>query len=253
MVGALEGTVGHQRGSPIGGVELRHVGTNDVATHGAIMPLATPGLQQPRDTSLGLHAQLHHDVVEGGAMSPTRAGRDVHALFLRRLSAVIPAIARETRRIEMAARGRQPQAPGRRGGNEAGECRPPRRGQRIERAPERVIMEMAGLHAWGNEARERRSLAKMGDEVARVVEKTAPVEHQSCDGMASRHNAHGRVLLRRLVDDRGDAEFVTHACDQAQVIEDQRAVWLRLRRDVRTVRGSQSLLRCRGDGIDMPK
>jgi hypothetical protein len=36
--------------------------------------------------------------------------------------------------------------------------------------------------------------------------------------MASRHHAHGRVLLRRLVNDLGDAAFCKHACDQAQVI-----------------------------------
>src|SRR5262249_21007401 len=97
----------------------------------------------------------------------------------RRLSAVIPAIDMETRRIEMAKRGRQPQAPGRRGGNEAGEGRHPRLVQCIERAPERVIMEMAGLNAWSNEARDRLMLEKMGDEVALLVDKTEPVEHHS--------------------------------------------------------------------------
>jgi hypothetical protein len=165
-----------------------------------------------------LHDQFQHDLVEVGAMIPTRAWRDVHDLFVRRLIAVIPAIDMETRRIEMAERGRQPQAPGRRGGNEAVECRHPRLVQCIESAPERVIIEMAGLNTWGNEAREGFILEKMGDEVELLVDKTEAVEHHSFDCMASRHNAHGRVLLRRLVNDLGDAEFFKHACDQAQVI-----------------------------------
>ena len=42
-------------------------------------------------------------------MIPTRALGDVHDVFVRRLIAVIAAIDMETRRIEMAARARQPQ------------------------------------------------------------------------------------------------------------------------------------------------
>ena len=69
-----------------------------------------------------------------------------------------------------------------------------------------------------NEAREGFILEKMGDEVELLVDKTETVEHQSFDCMASRHNAHCRVLLRRLVNDLGDAEFFKHACDKAKVI-----------------------------------
>jgi hypothetical protein len=71
--------------------------------------------------------------------------------------------------------------------------------------------------------------------------------------MASRHHAHGRVLLRHLIHALGDAECFKHACDKAQVIQDQRAVWLRLRREVRAVRVSHSLLLCQGECIDTPK
>ena len=42
-------------------------------------------------------------------MIPTIAVGEVHELFVRSLSAVIPAIDMETRRIEMAERGPQPQ------------------------------------------------------------------------------------------------------------------------------------------------
>jgi hypothetical protein len=59
--------------------------------------------------------------------------------------------------------GRQPPTPGRRGGHEAVECGPPRLVQRIEGAPEGVIMEMTGLNAGGNETRERLMVEKMAD------------------------------------------------------------------------------------------
>ena len=151
-------------------------------------------------------------------MIPTIALGDVHDLFVRRLSAVITAIDMKTRRIEMAARGRQSQTRGRRGGNEAVEFRHPKVVECIEGAPEGVIIEMAGLNAWGHEAREGGMREKMGHEGERVVEKAQTVEHHGFDRMASRHNAPCRVLLRRLVDDLGDAEFFTHACDKAKVI-----------------------------------
>ena len=84
-------------------------------------------------------------------MLPTLALGDVHALCVRRLRAVIAAIDMQTRRIEMAERARQPQPRGRRGGNEALECRHAKVVEGIEGAPEGVIIAMAGLNAWGNE------------------------------------------------------------------------------------------------------
>ena len=151
-------------------------------------------------------------------MIPTIALGDVHDLFVRRLSAVIPAIDMETRRIEMGERGRQPQTPGRRGGNEAVECRHPKVVEGIEGAPEGVIMEMAGLNAWGNEARDRLILEKMGDEVELLVDKAQTVEHHGFDRMAGGHNPHFRVLLGGSINDFSDAEFCKHARDQTQVI-----------------------------------
>jgi hypothetical protein len=105
-------------------------------------------------------------------MIPTIARGDVHDLFVRRLRAVIPAIDMKTRRIEMAERARQPQPRGRCGGNEAVECRHPKGVEGIEGAPEGVIIEMAGLKAWGNETCDRLILEKMGDEVELLGEKT---------------------------------------------------------------------------------
>jgi hypothetical protein len=53
--------------------------------------------------------------------------------------------------------------------------------------------------------------------------------------MASGHNPHFRVLLRRLINDRRHAEFFKHPCDQTQVIQDLRTVRWRLWRALRTV------------------
>ncbi len=124
----------------------------------------------------------------------------------------------ETRPIEMGKRWDQAQPLGRRGGNEAVEGGHPRFIQGIEGTSERVIVEMAGLNARGNEARDRLMLEKMGDEIELLMEKAEAVEHHGFDRMAGGHNPHFRVLLRRLIKNLRDTEFFKHPCDQAQVI-----------------------------------
>ena len=235
ILGAIESTVGHERGGVGRGVELRHVVTDDLAERFAIMTMATQGLHQHRDTGLGLHHSLQHHLVEVRAMISTLARGDVYDLFVRRLRAVLPAIDMKTRRIEMAARARQPQTRSRGGGNEAVECRHPKVREGIEGAPEGVIIEMAGLNAWGNKARNRLIVEKMGDEGELVMDKTQPVEHHGFDRMAGGHNPHFRVLLGGSINDFSDAEFFKHARDKAKVLQDLRAVRLRLRRDIRAV------------------
>jgi hypothetical protein len=162
VLGAIKGTIGHKIHGAGGGLELRNVVADDLAERFAIVTIAPQGFHQHGDTGLVLHDQLQHPLVEVGAMVPPIALGDVHDLFVRSLSAVIPAINMETRRIEMAERGRQPQTLGRRGGNEAVECSQPSRVQRIEGASEGIIIEMTGLNTWGNEARDRLVLEKMG-------------------------------------------------------------------------------------------
>jgi hypothetical protein len=210
--------VGHEIGGISSGVELCHMVTDNLAERFAFMTIATQGLHQPRDTGLVLHDQLQHHLVQIGAMIPTIAVGDVHDLVVRSLLAVIPAIDMETRRIEMAKRGRQPQTRGCRGGNETIECRHAKGVEGIEGAPEGVIMEMAGLNAWGNEARDGFILEKMGDEVELLVDKAQTVEHHGFDRMAGGHNPHFRVLLGGSINDFSDAEFFKHARDQTQVI-----------------------------------
>src|SRR5262245_58123712 len=140
-------------------------------------------------------------------MIPTIAVGDVHDLFVRRLRAVITAIDMKTRRIEMAERGRQSQTCGRRGGNEAVEFRHPKVVEGIEGAPEGVIMEMAGLNAWGNEARDRLILEKMRDEVELLVNKAQTVEHHGFDCMAGGLNTHLHILLGGSIHTFHDVHF----------------------------------------------
>ncbi len=143
---------------------------------------------------------------------------DVYDLFVRGLIAVRAAIDMDTRIIEMGEGGGKAQARGGRGRHEAVEFRHPRVVERIQGMPEGVIIEMAGLHAGGNEARDRLILEKMGDEGALVIEKTQTVEHHGLDRMACGHHPHCRVLLGGFVHDLGDAEFFKHARDKAKVI-----------------------------------
>src|SRR4029453_2266523 len=173
---SIESTVGYEIGWVGNGVELRNVVTDDLAKRFAILTIATQGLHQHRDTSLVLHHQRQHHLVQVRAMIPTLAVGDVHDLFVRRLRAVRAAIDMKTRRIEMAARARQPQPRSRRGGDEAVEFRHPKVVEGIEGAPEGVIIEMARLNAWSNEPRERLILENMGDEVELLVDKAEAVE-----------------------------------------------------------------------------
>jgi hypothetical protein len=217
------------------------------------MPMATQGLHQHRETGVVLYHPLQHHLVEVRAMVPTRALGDVHDLCGRRLSAVRAAIDMQTRRLEMAAPARQPQPRGRRGGHEAIECCHSTVVEGIEGAPEGVIMEMAGLHAWGNEARDGLMLENMGHEGEWLVTKTPTVEHHGFARMAGGDHPHGRVLRGGSIHDCGDAKCFKHARDQTQVIEDLWAGWLRRWRDGRAIRVSHSLLLYGGDCIGPPK
>ena len=151
-------------------------------------------------------------------MIPTIAVGNVHDLFGGGLIAVIAAVDMETRCIEMAERGCQPQTLGRCGRNEAIECRHPKGIERIQSTAERVIIEMARLNAWGNEARDGLIVEKMGHEVKLLIEKAQAVKDHSFDRMAYSHNPHFRVLLGSSINDFSDAEFFKHPRDQPQVI-----------------------------------
>jgi hypothetical protein len=217
------------------------------------LPIAIEGLHQHGDTGLVVNNQVEHHLVEVWALIPTVATGDVNDMLLRRLVTVVAPIDMKTGTVEMGKAGRKAQALGRRSGNEAVEFGHAHGVQRIQGTPKRVIVEMAGLNAWGNEPRERFILEKMGHEVELLVDKAETIEHHRFHCMASGHNTHFRVLLRHLINNLCDAEFFEHARDQTQVIQDLRAVRLRLWRDVRAVRWAHRLLLYRGDYSDTPK
>ena len=214
----LESPVRDQECRAIGDLQLGHVVCDDLAEVVRVTTIPTEGLHQHGNTGLVFDHQVQHHLVEVRALIPTVAAGDVNDVLLWLLVTVVTAIDMEARTIEMGKRGGQAQTLGRRGGNEAVECGHPSGIQRIQGTPERVIVEMAGLNAWGNEARDRLILEKMGDEVELLVDKAEAVEHHGFDRMAGGHNPHCRVLLRRLINNLRDAEFFKHARDQTQVI-----------------------------------
>ena len=112
----------------------------------------------------------------------------------------------------------QAQPLGRRGGHEAVEFGDPNGIQRIESAPERVVVEMARLNAWGNEERDRLILEKMRDEMELLIDEAKAVEPHGFDRMACGHKPHFRVLLGGSINDFRDAKCFKHPRDQTQVI-----------------------------------
>jgi hypothetical protein len=252
-LGTLEGTVGDQERRAIGELQLCSMVGDDLAELVPITPIPTEGLHQQRHTGVVFDHQVQHHVVEVRALIPTGAAGDMHDVLIGLLITLVAAVDRKTRASEMRKAGRKSQALDSGRGNEAGECRPPRVVERIQSTAECVIVAMAGVHAWGNETRERFMLEKMWDEGALLVEKAQTVEYHGLDRMACGDNAHCRVLLGGLVHDLGDAEVFTHARDKAKVIQDLRAVLLRLRRDSRAVRLAHTLLLYRGECIATPK
>src|SRR5262249_28063031 len=156
---------------------------------------------------LVFHNQVQHHLVEVWTLIPTVAAGDVNDMLPRLLITVIAAIDMEARTIKMGEGWGQTQTLRRCGGNEAVEFGHANGVQRIERTPERVIVEMACLNARSNEARDRLILEKMRHEVELLIDKAEAVEHHSFDRMAGGHNPHFWVLLGGSINDFSDAEF----------------------------------------------
>jgi hypothetical protein len=77
---------------------------------------------------------------------------------------------------------------------------------------------MARLNPRGDEAREWFMLKKMWHQGELLVDKAQAIEDHGFDSMASGHNPHFRVLLRRLINNLSDAKFFKHARNKAKVI-----------------------------------
>jgi len=229
-----------------GARQLGPMGGDELAEGVRVTTLALEGLQQPGQPGLVGNHQGQPPVVEGRALLPTGATGEGQARLPRLLITVRAAIDMEARTVERSAPGGQAPTRGRRGGNEAGECGHANGVQRRESAPECVIVEMARLHAWGKAARARLMLETMGHEIARVMEKAEAVEPQGFARMTGGHKPPCRGLRGGSLHDCSDATCCKHGCDQTHVLSDLGTVRLWRWRDVRAVRVSPSLRRCRG-------
>jgi hypothetical protein len=192
LVGTLEGTGGDQargvRGERQRGDMVRAA-------------LATEWRHQHRTSGLGFHKPVAPDLVEVRALLPPLAAGDGQDV---RLGLLITGVAV----IAMPARA----------SNEAVECCHPVGVECIQSTTERVIVEMAGLHTWGKEPRERLIVEKMGHEVKLLVKKAQAVKDHGFDRMAYSHNPHFRVLLGSSINDLRDTQLFKQLRDQAQVI-----------------------------------
>ena len=218
IFGTVEGTVGDQESGAIGDLQLRDMVSDELAEVLRITAIATERLHQHRNTGLVFNNQVEHHLVEVRSLIPTIAAGDVNDVLIGLLITVVAAIDMKARAIEVGKAGRQSQALGRSRGNEAVECRHPIGVERIQSTAERVIIEMARLNAWGNEARDGLIVEKMGHEVELLIEKAQAVKDHGFDRMTYSHNPHFRVLLGGSINDFSDAEFFKHPRDQAQVI-----------------------------------
>src|SRR5262249_29839515 len=155
VLGTIEGTVSDKERHAIGELQLGYMGGDDLAEVMRVTTIATEGLHQHGDTGLVFDYQVQHHLVEVRTLVSTVAAGDVNDVLLRLLITIITAIDMEAGAIEMGERWGKPQALGGRRRNEAEECRHPIRIERIQGTAKRVIVEMTGLNARSDEARER--------------------------------------------------------------------------------------------------
>ena len=139
-----------------------------------------------------LDEQCQQALVPGGPLRPPGAPGAVQALRLGLRRTVTATIDREAGASARRAGRGKAHALGGGGGQEAGECRPPRVVARMQGTPARVVVAMPGLQGRGDAPSERCMLKNMRDEGARVIDAAQPVEPQGCDRMAGGHQAPGR-------------------------------------------------------------
>jgi hypothetical protein len=87
-----------------------------------------------------------------------------------------------------------------------------------------VIVELFGDHAGGNQARGGLILKKPGDKVERLIDSPQAIEHHRFDGFPDSEVPHFRILVGGVIEDVANAEFVEHASDKAEVVQDLAAV-----------------------------
>jgi hypothetical protein len=188
--------------------------------------MATEGWHQDRNASLVLDHELQHHLMQVRPMISAVAAGDVHNLRLGLLPTVITAVDVNARAIERHKGRGSSQTCRRGGGHEAVECRHPIVIEGVQGPTERIIIELGRDHAGRHEAGGGLMLAAPGDEGERLIDTSQASEHQGFDRFPDGEVAHFRVLLGRFVNDIAHAKFVTHARDEAEVIEGLTAVGL---------------------------
>jgi hypothetical protein len=165
-----------------------------------------------------LDAQLEPDLMQVGSMVPALATGHVYDRCLGGLGALGAPIDMATGALKMGKAGCQPQALGGRGRDATVEFRDPIGLAGIYSPAQRIVMELRGGDRWGDEPRGRWMVDKVRDEGQWVVHTAETVEDHRLDGLPGRHEAHGRILLGRLVNDLAQTECFKHASDKAKVI-----------------------------------
>jgi len=219
-VSALARAIGDDRGRARGQGALRQMVADHLTQVGRLPALAPAWLQEPWQARGRFDHPIAPPLVEVRAMIAARARGKLPTLCCGFFDTVGAAGAVEARAIERRARGREAPALGGGRGDEAGACRHPRRVQRLEGTPERVIVEMARGHGRRVESRGRCMLKKMWHEVARLSDEAEAVEDHRLDRLACGHQPPCGVLWGCFLNDLGDAEVCKHPCDKTKMLED---------------------------------
>jgi len=226
VVCTREGTIGDKRGGTISRVSRRHRRLDDLPKLWHITAMATEGWHQDRHASLVLDHELQHHVIQVRPMISAVAAGEVHHLRLGLLLTVITAVDVNARALERhTGRGSSPTF-GRGGGHEAVECRHPIVIEGVHGPTERIIMALGGDHAGRHEAGGGLMLEAPGDEVERLMDTSQAIAHQGFARFPDGEVAQFRVLWGRIIHDIAHGKFVTHARDEAEVIEGVTAVGL---------------------------
>jgi hypothetical protein len=200
-----------------------HMGAYHLANVVGITAVATKRFHQDGDTCLMLDAQLQHDLVEVRSMIPTVTAGDVYDLVRGLIVAVVTLIDMNTGAIAMRNAGRTSQAlrSGRGGrGHEAEELGHFRDLEGLQGPTDGVIVEWPGSHAGRHQSGGGLVLEDARHEGERLVDTPKSLAHHRVDRFTHGEVQQFRMLLGGVVDRVAHAEFVEHASDKAEVVQD---------------------------------
>jgi hypothetical protein len=220
VVRAREGTISHQGGRPIRGVQRLAVSPAYLTTRVGLAAVATARCQQAGEPRLLRHHQRHHDWGESRAMITAVAPGDVHALFRGLLVAGVAPIALNARPVEGRRGGTKAQTLGGGHRDEAVACRAPLGLEDIQGPPTGIIVEWGGDHAGGQETGGGLMREEPRDQRACLMDPPHAIEHHRLDRLPHGAVSPFRGVVRGVINDIPTAEFVDHAGAQAEVVQD---------------------------------